>query len=237
MEHQKILNLLNESNDIKFVTRRWDIANDNSKANYNVGNEIIYNTEASKANLCDYNHAYILVKGDITSTAAPIRKVAFKNCAPFTKFSTKIDGTTTNDAENLNLVMPMYSLVEYRPNYSESTGSLWFYSKDEATNFNNNIADTDNSKSFNYKAKLLDHTVAQPNPNHANGILKNVATAVPLKYLINFWRSLEMSLINCKVELSGQSTVFCLYLVMIIRMTILIILFLLSKTENYMFQV
>ena len=69
----------------------------------------------------------------------------------------------------------------------------------------------------------------KPNPNNANGILKNATIAVPLKYFSNFWRLLEMPLINCKVELNlnGQSIAFCLQLVMIIQMLILIILFLL----------
>ena len=80
MEHQKILNLLNNANDSKFVTRKWNFVNDNSGANYNAGNEIIYNTEVLKSNLCNCNDAYILVKGDITVTTAP-----------FTKYITKID--------------------------------------------------------------------------------------------------------------------------------------------------
>ena len=63
MEHQKISNLLNEANDSKFVTRKWNLVNDNSKANYNATNEITYNTEALKSNLCDYNEPYILVRG------------------------------------------------------------------------------------------------------------------------------------------------------------------------------
>ena len=64
--------------------------------------------------------------------------------------------------------------------------------KDEATDFNADIANSDNFKSFKFKAKLLGNTIAQPNPSHANGILKNATIAVPLKYLSNFWRSLEM---------------------------------------------
>ena len=67
--------------------------------------------------------------------------------------------------------MPVYNLIEYSSNFSETTGSLWFYSKDEATNFNADITNTDDFKSFRYKTKLLGNTVAQPNPNHANGIL------------------------------------------------------------------
>ena len=118
MEQQKILNLLSEANDSKFVTRKWNIVNNNSKLNYNVTNEIIYNTEILKSNLCDYNDAYILVRGDITVVAAP------------TKCITKIDETTIDDAEDLDLVIPMYNLIEHSPNYSETTGSLWCYYKD-----------------------------------------------------------------------------------------------------------
>ena len=95
----------------------------------------------------------------------------------------------------------MDNVIEYSSNYSETTGSLWFYSMDEATNFNADIVNTDDFKSFKYKAKLLGNTAAQPAPNAANGILRNAAIVVPLKYLSNFWRSLEMPLINCKVEL------------------------------------
>ena len=75
MEHQKILNLLNEANDSKFVTRKWNVANDQSNANYDVGNEIIYNTEVLKSNLRDFNDAYILVRDDITVRAASATQV------------------------------------------------------------------------------------------------------------------------------------------------------------------
>ena len=94
MKHQKILNLLNKAYDSKFVTRKWNIANDNSKANYDATNEINYNTELLKSNLCGYKDAYILVRGDITVVAAPATRVGFKNCTSFTKSITKIDETT-----------------------------------------------------------------------------------------------------------------------------------------------
>ena len=82
----------------------------------------------------------------------------------------------------------MYNLIEYSSNYSETTGSLWFYSKDEETNFDANIENTDdlNLSSVNYWAKLLGNTEAQPNLNNANGTLKNATIAAPLKYLSNF---------------------------------------------------
>ena len=97
--------------------------------------------------------------------------------------------------------MSMYNLIEYSSNYSETTGSLWFYSKDEVTDFNAVIGNDNSFKSFEYKTKLLGNTVAQPNSNDASGILKNAAIAVPLKYLSNFQILRETPLINCKVEL------------------------------------
>ena len=87
----------------------------------------------------------LLVRGDIIIIGHQATQAAFKNCAPFTKCVTKIAGTAIHDAEDL--VMPMYNLIEYCSNYSETTGSLWFYSKDEATDFNN-IENTNNLKSF-----------------------------------------------------------------------------------------
>ena len=123
-----------------------------------------------------------------------------KNCARL-----KIDEETIDEAENLDLVKPMYNLIEYSSNYSDTTGSLWFYSEDEATDFNAAIANDDNFKSFKYKAKLLGNTEA----NGANGILKNGTKAVPLKYLSNFWRSPELPLINCKLELRLKWTKLC----------------------------
>ena len=159
---------MNQANDSKFVTRKWNIVNDQSNVNYGVRNEIVYNTDVLKSNCCDYNDAYILVRGDITVAATSATQVSFKNCAPLTKCISKIDGTTIDGTEDLDFVMPMYDLIEYSSNYSE-TG---FYSKDEATIFNADIANTNNLKSFKYKAKLLGNTEAQPAPNHANGILK-----------------------------------------------------------------
>ena len=91
--------------------------------------------------------------------------------------------------------MSMYNLIEYTSNYSKTTGSLWCHLKDEETNFNADIQDTNNLKSFSFTAKLLQNTVE----DEANGILKNETIAVLLKYLNNFWRLLEMILNNCKV--------------------------------------
>ena len=113
---------MNEANDSKFMARKWNMVYDNSKANYDVGNEIIYIMEVLKSNLCDQNDAYILVRGGITIIGHQVTQIAFKKCAPFTKCITKIDETTIDDAENLNLVMLMCILIEYSSNYSETTG-------------------------------------------------------------------------------------------------------------------
>ena len=101
-----------------------------------------------------------------------------------------------DDAEDLDIVMPMKNLIEYSSNYFETRGSLWFYSKDEVANIDADIANTDQFKSFKCKAKLLGNTAAQPAPNTDNGVLKIATTTVPLKYLSNLGRSLKTSLIN-----------------------------------------
>ena len=90
------------------MTRKWNIANDQSNANYNVGN-----AEAWKSNLCDYKHAYILARGDITIIGHQPTQVASKTCASFTKCTTKIDVTTIDDTEDLDLVISMYNPMEY----------------------------------------------------------------------------------------------------------------------------
>ena len=171
------------------MTRKWNTVNDQSNVNYGAGNEVIHHIEVLKSNICDYNDGYILVIVYISVRAAP--------------------GTQVDDAENLHLLMSMYNLIEYSSSYSETTGSLWFYSKDEATDFNTDIANADNFKSFKYKTKLLENTVPQLAPNVANEILKNRTIVIPLKYLSIFWRSLKMLLINCKVEWKLEWTKYC----------------------------
>ena len=100
-------------------------------------NEIIYNTEVLKSNLCDYNDAYKLGRGNITIVGHNVNEVALKNWAPFIKCIAIIDGTTIDSVADLDL-------LEYNLNYSDTTGSLWFYSKDKANNFNNDIENTNN---------------------------------------------------------------------------------------------
>ena len=117
----------------------------------------------------------------------------------------KADGATIYDAEDLDLVMPKYNLIEYCSNYSDTIGSSWYYFKDEATNFNADIANNRTFKSLEYKTKLFDNTVVDGD----NSILKNSVITIPLKYLSNFQRSLEIPLIKCKVELNVTLTKHC----------------------------
>ena len=95
---------MNEESDSKFLTRKWNIAIDQSNANYKIGNEIIYSTEVLKSNLCDGRDGYILVRSDFTIIGHQATQVAFKKSATFTKAITKNDGTTIDLAEDLDLV-------------------------------------------------------------------------------------------------------------------------------------
>ena len=162
---------------LKFMTRQWNIVNDKSKATY----EIICKKEVLKPNFCDYNDACIIVGGNITVVGNNGTKIAFENCAPLVKCITKVDGTTIDDAEDLDFVMTMYNLLENSSNYSVMTGRLWFCSRDEATNFNADIWNNVTFKFFVYKTKLVGETEAQSTRNNHNAILKNATTVVPLK--------------------------------------------------------
>ena len=119
-----------------------------------------------------------------------------KNCAPFRKYTTEINETFIDEADHINITMPMYNLTEYSNNYSDASGSLWQFERDELIG-NINLTN-DNSSSFKYKSDLIGNTDA----DGANRKKEGVKIVVPLKYLSNFWRSLKMLLINCKVELS-----------------------------------
>ena len=127
--------------------------------------------------------------------------VALKNCAPFTRCVTHINDEHIQTAENLDLIMPMYNLIEYSDNYADSSGSLHQFQRDESPMHDAekplNVA-LDNSASFKYKASLLGKADDADGNDRS---LKNTKIVVPLKYLSNFFRSLEMPLINCKIHL------------------------------------
>ena len=108
---------------------------------------------------------------------------------------------TFDYADFTNIAMPMYNLIKCSDNCSDNSGSLWGFKRDEIAN-NANLTNDDNAPSFKYKANLIANT-------EPNGTKEGVEIAVPLKYLRNVWRSLEMSLINCKVELSLKWIEIC----------------------------
>ena len=215
MENQKIINLLNKDDtDLKhFATKKCYIINDENNTNYGVNKDTGANnpetnkhdTRVLKPNLCDYADAYILVDGTIRAANANAdvgnnvgTRLALKNCAPFTKFNLEINDEHVDTAENLDIVMPMYNLIEYPDNYQNSSATLYQYKRDEPPEADP-IADLahDNSASFGYKIKLLGNPVIDGNIGKLN-----VKVVVPLKYLSSFFRSLEMPLINCKVKLN-----------------------------------
>ena len=124
--------------------------------------------------------------------------MVFKNNAPFINCVSKINGVKIDNAEDSDVAMPMYNLLEYSKNYRKTTGSLWNYYRDEPNSgVNNGITySISDSKSFDYKANFIEDDVT-----HNNLTKLDVKIAVPLKYLSNFWRSLNIPLINCEIEL------------------------------------
>ena len=209
MENQKVINLLDkiDTNSKHFATKKWYIINHENNTNYGVNKDtgadnpdtIKYDTIVLKPNLCDYAEAYILINGTIRAAAADANtRLALKNCAPFTKCNLEINDEHVDTAENLDITMPMYNLIEYSDNYQDLSATLYQYKRDEPPE-DDAVADltADNSSSLKYKISLLG------NPVIANNIARiNVKVVVPLKYLSNFFRSLEMPLINCKIKLN-----------------------------------
>ena len=204
METQKTANFLGDADNksSKFGTRKWYVINDQNNTNYGGGNEngttVKFETQVIKSNLCDYADAYIFVTGDVTATGGDANtRVVFKNCAPFMKCIPHINNEHVGNAHNLGIIMPMYNLIEYSDNYSDTSGSLWQFKRVEQNMNNGNPANftTADSTSFKYKSSFFNPLTAAD-----NGVSKNVEIAVPLKYLSNFWGSLEMPLINCKIH-------------------------------------
>ena len=199
MEYQKIANLMDDASNqpSKFRRKNWVEINDESRRTYNVNSQIKFKTTMLKSSLCDYSDAYTFVKGTITvnntadeGAAANNtgKKVIFKNCAPFTNCISEINNTQVGNAKYIDIVMPMYNLIEYSDNYAKTSGSLWQYCLDKpAVNNNNAIVnfEEDNlTNSFNFKVKITGQT--------GNDGTKDVEIMVPLKYLSNFWRNLEI---------------------------------------------
>ena len=225
MKYDKINNLLlsedNESEKLsKFVTREYVRANSLSNT-YNESKSIRFKTLMLRSNLCDYSDAYILVKGTITVTAPGVnnnannirekrnRPLILKNNAPFVSCITRINGELIEDADDLDIFMSMYNLLEYSKNYRKTIGSLCNYYKDKLSddaddnNFDN--IKIVNSNTFKYKNKIIGNTydadAGAQGYDVNNNCTQEVEFAIPLKYLGNFWRALNIPLISCEVFL------------------------------------
>ena len=225
MEYDKINNLLlsedNESEKLsKFVTREYVRVNSLSNT-YNENKSIRFKTPMLRSNLCDYSDAYILVKGTITVTAPGAnngannirdkrnRPLILKNNAPFVSCITRINGELIEDTDDLDIVMSMYNLLEHSKNYRKTIRSLYNYYRDELSDDveNNNFDNIKvvNSNTFKHKNKITGNTYnvdagAQGCDVNKNGT-QEVELAIPLKYLGNFWRALNIPLISCEVSL------------------------------------
>ena len=127
MKTQKIINLLNDSinEESKFATKKWYVIDSHTKSKHKQGDTIKFETETIKSSLCDYSDAFILVTGNITITASNDTDVAFKNDAPFSTCKTVINDAFVDEANHIYIAMPMYNLMEYSDDYSDTSGSLW----------------------------------------------------------------------------------------------------------------
>ena len=206
MEYQKKANSLNDESNkpSKFRTRNWIEINDDSRGTYPVNKQIKFKKPILRSSLCDYADAYILVKGNITynNTAGDgvaannaAKKLKFKNFAPFTNCISKTNKTQIDNAEYIDIVMPIYNLIEYSDDYSKKSGSLQQYCKEiPAVNNAGNIIDftaTNTTDSFKFKATIMGQT-------NNNGKIDDGEIKVPLKYLSNFWKTFKMPLLIVK---------------------------------------
>ena len=208
MEFNKINNLLGLAHNKvpRFITKKWIEVQSQSGNTYNTGKPIRIKTSVLRSDLCDYSDAYVWVKETITvtnrnSNANFDRRLMLKNNAPFISCVSKINGELVENAEDLDIIMPMYNFLEYSKNYEKTSGSLFNYYRDEpneAEIVNDNGAiniSIRNSKSFDYKTEITGSLDAGEDEK------EDVTIAIPLKYLGNIWRSLDIPLINCEVTL------------------------------------
>ena len=189
----------------KFRTKNWVEVNNKSRGTYNVNSQIKFKTLMSRSSLCNYSDAYILVSAFIRISniaaaggEANNRKNIIKNCAPCTNCINEINNTQIDNAEDIDIVTAIYNLIEYIDNYSKLSGSIWHYYRDKPFSGANSAiidfpANDNNSASFKFKTKIAGRT--------ENDGTKNVKIRVPLKYLSNVWRTVEMPLINCEINL------------------------------------
>ena len=162
METQRIINLLNntENEYPKFAIKKWYVIDSESKSNYWHENPIKFLTDSLESCICNYSDAYILLTGNINVVGGNNNtKVAFKNCSPFRKCRTEINETFIDEADFINITIPMYNLIQYSDNYSDTSGSLWQFKRDEIEGNVDLTVSTDhipnNSSSYTYKSSFI----------------------------------------------------------------------------------
>ena len=210
MEYQKIINLIggkvSDSKLPRYLTKKWVEVYDQSDGTYNVNNDIRFKTPMLRSDLCDYNNAYIIVTSKINVTDpnnnAYDKELALKNNAQFFNCILKIHNTLIEDADDLDIIMPMYNLLYYSKNCRKTTSSLWNYYRDKPNSgYDNDDRDRiyysiKNSNSFDYKTSIIGKLEGN------NTELENIKIVVPLKHLSKFFRKLDVSLINSEVFLN-----------------------------------
>ena len=193
MECQKITNLLDTTSDNvpRFITKKWVEVRDQSSSaedKYKPSKQIRFKTSVLRSYLRDFSDAYILVKGTITvtnpSSANYNKELSLKNNAPFTSCISKIDDTLIDNAEDLDIVMPVYNLLEYSENYRKTTGSFWNYYRDEP---NCGVGSANNSVNYSIKdSKSFDYKTSITGKLEVTNTTKDDEIVVPLKHLSNF---------------------------------------------------
>ena len=179
METQNIVDLLNDSSneESRFATKKWYVIDSQTtKGKYKQGDTIKFETETIKSSLCDYSDAFILVTGNITVDGDNNTDVRLKIVHHFLHIQQRLM-TFVDKANHIYIAMPMYNLIEYSDNYSDTSGSLWQFKKDDVPVNDANLT-IDNSQSFKYKSALVGKTA-----NAVNNTSSSVKDAK--KYLLH----------------------------------------------------
>ena len=207
MQYQNITNFLDNTanQQTKFRTKNWVEINDDAHGTYDTNSKIKLKTSILKYSLYDYSDAYIIMSitimvpnaGGAASPNNRKKNIIFKNCAPYTDSISEINNIKVGNVTDFDIVMLIYSLIEYNDNYSKKQRSLWqYYRNGLSLNANDAIAnfpaDDNNSVSFTFKTKIADRT--------ENDGTKDVKIMAQQKYLTNFRTTYEMPLVNFEIN-------------------------------------
>ena len=193
---------------------------------YNKNKDINFKTNQLRNDLCGFNDAYIVVTDKITTTnpgnddSVYNRKVSLKKSTPFSNCTLKINSQLIEDAQDLDIVMPMYNLLYYSKNFRKTKGYFWNYYPDMPKSGHDNNANLrqrtiypiKDSESFNYKTNLVGNVPGVADPGDGDDIerkLEDIKIVVPLKTISNFMSNLDFLLIDSEIELILKWTEDC----------------------------